>query len=467
MPFRLRQIPQDSKISQQGLLHVFEDLYPLESICEVLTETHAWEKRERKLGMLLVVCMLIAQSLFPRLDKLGVIRELVAGARLLFEDFDLSQLPSPSALPYRQQQLGSVPLRRLLRRFCRPLAGPQTKGAFALGYRLMAIDGTLEDVADTKANALHFGRLTEGNSRSPFPLLRCLYLVECGTHAIVDAVLAPVRKSEQAMVRGLLRSIQSQMLVLLDRGFFAGWLLEALQARGAHSLVRVPSGALGSPLRYLSDGSYLAQLLPGHSADLQAPLTLRVITYRLKDPSLPQAERLIRLATTLLDPKQAPAATLMQLYHERWEIELVIDEIKNHQCLAGHTLRSKTPEGVYQEMYALLLAHYALRALMLQAAEQADLDPERISFSLTVELVGRAVRDFVQAAPCEHARLKAQLLRELAQAPLPARTLRLQERVVKRRFSKWKRKRDSQFFSYHERARAQPALCQVKWLALL
>jgi Transposase DDE domain len=325
----------------------------------------------------------------------------------------------------------------------------------------------MEDVADTAANAVHFGRLTEGNSRSPFPLLRCLYLVECGTHAIVDAILAPVRKSEQAMAKGLLRSIEPQMLVLLDRGFFCGWLLEALKTRGAEALVRLPSGVLGYPLRYLPDGSYLAQLLPAHSAGLQAPLTLRIITYRLSDPSLPSAERPIRLATTLLDPKQAPAAELMRLYHERWEIELVIDEIKNHQCLAGRTLRSKTPEGVYQEMYGLLLAHYALRALMLQVAEEADLDPERISFSLTVELVGRAVRAFVQAAPCEHARLKAQLLRELAQAPLPARTLRLQERVVKRRFSKWKRKRDSQFFSYHERARTQPALCQVKWLAFI
>jgi Insertion element 4 transposase N-terminal len=139
MPFRLRHIPAESKISHHGLLQVFEDLYPLERISEVLTQTHAWEKRERKLGMLFLVCFLIAQSLFPRLDKLGVVRELVAGLRLLLDDFDLRQLPSASALSYRQKQLGIVPLRRLFRLFCRPLAQPQTKGAFALGYRLMAM----------------------------------------------------------------------------------------------------------------------------------------------------------------------------------------------------------------------------------------------------------------------------------------------------------------------------------------
>ena len=451
MPFTLQQLPNESKFYQQVHLPLLERYYPRELVSELLSACHAWEVRERKLSQLLIVYYVIALSWFRQYNVTEVFAHVCAGLRWLWPDPSI-RLPTGGALTGRRQSLGIVVMRQLFRRCCHPVATQATKGAFAFGLRLMAVDSTLDEVPDTPANALHFGRLSTGKSQSPFPQVRCLYLAEVGTHAIVDAVLARCRASEHALAQVIVRSIQAAMLVMTDRNFISvKWLL-AVRQRHAQVLSRLAAGCFTQRSRTLADGSYLVTLRPKG----QDPLVLRVIEYRLLPlvapdlalfpisrtarPSDPCAVH--RLVTTLLDPKLAPALELIALYHERWEIELVIDEIKTHQRLSPQPLRSKSPELLYQELYGLLLAHYAVRAWMHAAAQQADLDPDRLSFTHALHVLDTACFEFAITHPDDQPRLQQRLLADLREAKslLPVRRLRFCPRVVKRAFANFHRK---------------------------
>ena len=452
MSFKLQHIPDESKFCQHLDVRVLEHCYPREVVSELLTACHAWEQRERKLTQLVIVYYIIALSLFRSLNVTAVFAHLSRGLRWLWPDPSIV-LPTGGALTARRQSLGIPLMRRLFRRCCRPLATQETKGAFALGLRLMAVDSTLDEVAETAANALHFGRLTAGKSQSPFPQVRCLYLAEVGTHAIVDAVLARCKASEQALANVIVRSLEASMLVLPDRNFASLSWLASVRQRGAHALSRLSAGRLTQRKATLLDGSYLVSVRPKG----QAPLTLRVIEYRLHpllaedlatlptsrtcDPAQPSAVH--RLVTTLLDPQQAPALELICLYHERWEIELLIDEIKTHQRLSSQPLRSKSPELVYQELYGLLLAHYAVRTWMHQSALQAQLDPDRLSWTHALHVLDTACYEFAIVASHDLPRLHQRLLADLREPKtlLPPRRLRFCPRVVKRAFSSFHRKR--------------------------
>lgn len=451
MPFKLQQIPPESKLCQHLRVPFLETCYPRELVSELLTTCHAWEQRERKLSQLLIVYYVMALSLFRQCNVTEVFAHLSRGLRWLWPDPGIA-LPTGGALTARRESLGMVVLRLLLRQCCRPLASDKTKGAFAFGLRLMAVDSTLDEVPDTPANALHFGRLSSGKSQSPFPQVRCLYLAEVGTHAIVDAVLARCKASEHALAQVILRSIQSAMLVMTDRNFISVNWLVGVQQRGAQVLSRLAAGCFTQRSRTLADGSYLVTLRPKG----QAPLILRIIEYRLHpvvahDLALLPASRTCnranplgvhRLVTTLLDPKLAPALELICLYHERWEIELVIAEVKIQQRLSPQPLRSKSPELLYQELYGLLLAHYAVRAWMHQSALQADLDPDRLSFTHALHVLDTACYELAIVAPDELPRLRERLLADLREPKtlVPPRRLRFCPRVVKRAFSSFYRK---------------------------
>jgi hypothetical protein len=433
-----------------------EQVYPRQVVADLLTEHGGWEHRERKLTHLLMVYLVMLLCLFPR-HSLHALYAHLARTWCWLSAASSEVQPTAAALCYRRQTLGIGVLRRLFRQVCRPLASEQTPGAFAFGLRLMAIDSTLEDVADTPANAAFFGRLHDDATASPYPQARCLYLAEVGTHALVDALFAPCRISEHQLFKGLRRSLQAGMLVLLDRGLFSGPIFAALRACGAHGLARLEAGMLTKPTQVLSDGSYLVQLTPKGSPGLQASLTLRVIEYRL-DPTVAQAlagqtrsrnsrradpRAVHRLVTTLLDPAQAPAKALILLYHERWEIEVCIDETRTHQRLAERPLRSRTPLGVLQELYGLVLAHDAIRLLMATSAAQAGLDPDRLSFTHALHVLEDALVLLPlvpsSARPC----FWQQVLAELRQSStlLPPRRLRFNPRVLKRGQRKFRRKR--------------------------
>jgi Transposase DDE domain len=237
--------------------------------------------------------------------------------------------------------------------------------------------------------------------------------------------------------------VQRGRLVMWDRGFHDFDMLVATRRRHAHVLSRLPAHVKPQVVRVLPDGSVLAYLLPSEDARRRRGerILVRVITYTITDPTLPGYGEEHRILTTLLNPRLAPAHAVACAYHERWEIELVIDEIDTHQRLVGRTLRSLTPAGVIQELYGVLLAHYAVRVLMHEAALQAEVDPDRLSFVHALEVVRDAVPEFQLVAVAQQGALYARLLQDIAAKRLPARRPRSHARVVKRKMSNFKLKR--------------------------
>ncbi|MDQ4076428.1 MAG: IS4 family transposase [Chloroflexota bacterium] len=366
------------------------------------------------------------------------LKKLARGLRFIWPD-DQIRLPGNSAISYRRYQVGVRPLVALFHEICRPIATPATQGAFRFGLRLMALDGTVEDVPDTPENAAYFGRQTSERGVSAFPQARVVFLAECGRHVIVDAGLWPYHTAERVGGKRLLRSVEARMLVLWDRGFHDFDMFRAVKARGAEALGRLPAHVKPQPLRRLADGSYLAYLRPSAYRRRQAGerLVVRVIEYTLTDPALPGYQAWHRLVTTLVDPEQAPALEVVCVYHERWEAELVVDEVDTHQRLCARTLRSLKPVGVIQELYGLLLAHFAIRYLMHEAALQADVDPDRLSFVHAVSVIQDAIPEFQMVAPQQVERLFQRLLTDLTEGLLPPRRLRTNPCVVKRKMSRF------------------------------
>lgn len=442
MGFKIREIDAECKFSNALTVEALHQAIPQEAITTVLHAHGATEQRDRKLPMVVVVWLVIALNLYTTLSSKAVMRKLTRGLRSIWPNPPVA-LPTAGAITQRRYHLGARPLVSLFHAQCQPLATPQTRGAFLFGLRLMAIDGTKEDVADTPENARAFGRHTSARGVSAFPQLLGVYLVECGTHAIVDAGFWPCHTSERVGAHRLLRSVRPGMLVMWDRGFHAYDLIVAVRQRRAHLLGRLPAHVHPQPVRTLADGSYLAYLYPSEYARRKRGerILVRIVTYTITDPALPGYGETHRLVTTLLNPRHAPAHDLACAYHERWEIEIVIDELDTHQRLAARTLRSLKPVGVIQELYGLLLAHYAIRALMHAAALQADVDPDRLSFVHALEVVRDAVPEFQMTTPSQLPQLYTRLLDDIAAERLPERRARSNARVVKRKMSNFKLKR--------------------------
>ncbi len=441
MSYRLRQIDLDDKMCQQVSLAVFDEIYPLEEVCEQLSRHQAWEKRERVLNMVLIIHLLLAAALWTRLALPRVLERLARPLHVLGLCLSAMQVKG-SAIRYRRQQLGVAPLQGLFARCCRPMCTPETIGAYRFGKRLMALDGTMQDVADTPANAAAFARPSNQYGPGPFPQIRLLALSECGSHAIVDAIISDHTQAERCLAEAVLPSLEADMLLLHDAQFTGLRFWQAVRARRTHVLAPLPSHHLPTYLRQLCDGSYLARYVPTPQQQREGlkPLLVRVIEYRITDERLGEPAERYRLATTLLNPRLAPALELIDCYHERWEVEVVLDEIKTHQRLQQPVLRSRTPDGVRQEVYALLLAHYAVRLLMHRAACQANLDPDRLSFTDALFVLSETTRELAQVTPSQREGLQQQMLRRLTAQLLPPRRLRANPRVLKKLYRKYKRK---------------------------
>jgi hypothetical protein len=445
MGFSIREIESECKFSSALTVDALSQVIPPTAITQVIAQERVGEIRKRGLTAALTIWVVIALHLYPTVAISGVLRKLARGLRFLWPNPTI-RLPGDSAIAARRQQVGARPLVALFKLLCRPMATPQTQGAFLFGLRLMALDGTSEDVPDTPANAAAFGRHPSARGASAFPQLQGVYLVECGTHAVVDAGFWPGHTSERVGGFRLLRSVRRGMLLMWDRGFHDFDMVVATRRRGAHVLSRLPAQVKPLPLRTLPDGSLLAYLLPAEEGRRRRGerLLVRVITYTITDPTLPGYGEAHRVITTILNPRIAPAHAVACAYHERWEIEIVIDEIDTHQRLVGRTLRSLTPVGVMQELYGVLLAHYAVRFLMHQAALQANIDPDRLSFVHALEIVRDAVPEFQLVAPAQQDALYARLLSDIAAKQLPERRTRTNPRVVKRKMSNFKLKRPAQ-----------------------
>src|SRR5260370_10952158 len=335
----------------------------------------------RESTLLALVLLGIGMALWSRLSQRLVWDKLVGKLSALHPGEPQSQL-SASALSGRRKALGSQGLQALLHECCRVLAQPQTMpGAFFGRYRLMAIDGTVFNTADTQANEAAFGRSSNQYGKGAYPQVRCVLLAECCSHAVVELEIGRYDVSEVHGAHRVVEEIGPDMLVLVDAGITSGGFFEHVRARRAHVLGALEAGAWDHlpRQRRLADGSVLGCVPPtrGVQYPMQRGMWVRIISYRVTDDRLGGVGQVDRLVAPMLNPRLAPALELIELYHERWEIELVIDEIKTHERVQRKVLRSKTPDGVRQELYGIFLAHYAVRVLLAEAAVEAEMDPDR------------------------------------------------------------------------------------------
>jgi hypothetical protein len=318
---------------------------------------------------------------------------------------------------------------------------PTTPGAFYRGMRIMALDGFVVDVPDTPANERAFGRPGSGRAPGAFPQARVLSLCETGSHVLWRSLIKPCSRGEVTMAHYLLRSLREDMLLLWDRNFLSYQTVSEVRQRGARLLARIKSNLIFEPIRVLDDGSYLAKLYrsPSDRRKDRDGILVRIIEYTFDDPGRPGSGEPHRLLTTLLDDELDPAETLIVLYHERWEEEVTIDELKTHQR-ERPVLRSQTPGGVVQEIYGLLLGHYIIRVLMQEAAAREGIDPQRLSFTGTLKIL----RCRLPECPASRRGLRRwyqDLVAEIAEEVLPERRDRINPRVIKRKMSHWKKKR--------------------------
>jgi len=380
---------------------VLASVCPRPLIEQVLADTGRASQRERLLPAPAVVYYVMALALWREAPLEEVLRVVCEGLQWLQGDDGGAVQASKSAISQARTRLGADVMRRLADQVLRPVAVPGAAGAWYRQMRLMALDGSSLDVADEQANAEFFGYPAVGRGQSAFPQARLLGLVECGTHVVTAAEIAPYNHSEQTMAARLLPAkLTPEMLVLADRNFYAFKLWRSACATGAKLLWRVRSTHKLPVRQMLPDGSYLSAVCDSrerHRRPRQEQ-TVRVIDYTLEG-SATAVQDSYRLVTNLLVPEQAPALELAALYHQRWEIEGVFDEFKTHLRANSTVLRSKTPELVHQELWGLLLAHFAIRQLMAQAAWQRGLDPDRLSFVHAVRVVKRKMPQAAAVPP--------------------------------------------------------------------
>jgi hypothetical protein len=436
MYYRIRQRGAESALSEVARLRAIEEFVPLNLVTTVLTQFECKEKRVRKLWMSLIVYLLIAMNLFAKERLALVLGRLTVAFRWLFAD-EAVKSATDAAILYRRKQLGVTPLVALFHRVCRPLAVEQTKGAFLFGLRLMALDGKQINLYDNQQLEDHFGRPKTSRGEAAFPQARLVSLVELGTHAYIDAGVWPLSVPERDCAMRLIRSLVVGMLLLVDRGLYSHEMIARVRNQGAHVLFRVPAHVKPKFLKQLPDGSWLVRL----SDD---PQVYRLIRYTIWDPNNPGHGQTYRLLTTLLDPFDAPGQELAAAYHERWGIEEVYDETENHLLGGGAPLRSHSVTGVLQELYALLIAHYCVRATMHDAALLAAVDPDRLSFTATVVVIQETIPLLQIAAPELAPVLYERMLQEIAAHPVQQRPPRSYPRVVKRKMSNFPLKRAGQ-----------------------
>jgi len=378
---------------------VLASVCPRPLIDEVLQEAGRVSQRNRLLPAPAVVYYVMALALWREAPLEEVLRVVCEGLQWLGGGAAEAVQASKSAISQARSRLGPEVMQRLAQRVLRPLAAAQAPGAWYRGLRVMALDGSGMDVADERANAEFFGYPTATRGQSAFPQARLLGLVECGTHAIVAADIAPYARSEKAMAaQWLPRWLNADMLVLADRGFYSFKLWQIACGSRARLLWRVNSTLKLPAQQVLADGSYLSTVFDSDDRARQHGHTVRVIEYELRGLAVPPPQR-YRLVTNLLDAEQAPGEELAALYHERWEIEGVFDEFKTHLRASSTVLRSKTPDLVQQELWGLLLAHFAIRQLMAQAAWPRGLDPDRLSFTHAVRVIKRKMPQAAAVPP--------------------------------------------------------------------
>jgi transposase IS4-like protein/DDE family transposase len=382
---------RDVPVWQRMGLGVLAGQIPAELVDQILADTGRVQRRRRRLPARAVVWFVLALTLFHGQGYRSVWRELAHG------DADDAPTPSTPGLSQARRRVGSTPLAALFARLRGPQSAPGAAGAFLGTLRLVSWDATMLDVPDSPANQAAFIASGNRRGRGAYPKIRLLQLIECGTHAVIDAAFGAV--SEQVLARRILGSLGAGMLLLGDRNFPSYQLWRQAAATGAHLLWRVKASTLLPRVGTFTDGSWLA-VLPRPGTHGARGIWVRVIEYTVTitatTPDATSTTRVeqFRLITTITDPHLATATQLAEGYHQRWESETVYKSLKTHQRGPRQVLRSQDPDGIAQELYAYLITYQAVRRLMHQAAVAADIDPDRLSFTTAL----RAVRRFITSA---------------------------------------------------------------------
>jgi hypothetical protein len=398
-------LPAGIRITDYISVGVITTLFPADKVREVLRQTNRESVRERDLPAHVVVYFVMALGLYMRASAREVLRCLLEGVQWLLDPSAKVRVVGDSGISQARSRLGAEPVKKLYEVVVGPIALQQTKGAWYEKWRLVSLDGSTLDVADTADNDKAFGRPGSGRGTSAFPKVRFVALLECGTHVLWGAQVDKYATGEVTLANTVVESLRPEMLCLADRLFFSYKLWQKAASTGADLLWRVKRDMRLEMEKRLPDGSYLSHVYATSSdrRNRRNAIAVRVIEYRLK--GIKGSESLYRLVTTILDHRQAPAQALAALYHERWEIETSLDELKTHLRGAQIVLRSKTPELVKQEFFGLLMTHYAIRNLMHQAALKADEDPDRLSFLHAVRVVQRRLPRYAAIPPSEEENL--------------------------------------------------------------
>jgi len=390
---------EEARVSDYISLGVIARVFAEQAIGTALAQTGRGSIRARELPAQVVMYYVIAQALFMQVSQREVLRCLLEGVRWLFGPKLALKVTGKSGISQARSRLGWEPVKQLHDAVVVPLAAKQTRGAWYKNWRLVSLDGSTLDVADTQENRAAFGRPGASRGRSAYPQIRFVSLVENGTHVLFGTEMAGYATGEISLAKAVLKRLQPGLLCLADRNFLGYQLWQQAQATGAELLWRGKKHLRLEREAELPDGSYLSRIYPSQRDRRKNTngIGVRVIEYTLE--GVPEAEPTYRLVTTILEHQAAPAVELAALYHERWEIETALDELQTHLRGAQMVLRSKTPELVKQEFYGFLLAHFAVRGLMHEAALKADEDPDRLSFLHAVRVIRRKLPAFGAISP--------------------------------------------------------------------
>jgi hypothetical protein len=395
----IAELPPGSRITDYISLGVIAKYFPSHKVNAILSDAGKGSIRQRDLPAHVVVYYVIALALYMQSSYREVLRCLLEGIQWLRDPASPVKVAGKSGISQARSRLGWEPLKKLFEAVVAPIATTSTRGAWYRSWRLVALDGSTLDVADNVENEAAFGRPSASRGSSAYPQIRFAALLENGTRVLFAAQMDGFRTSEITLAGKLFPFLKKGMLCLADRFFLGYELWQNAKATGADLLWRGRRNLRLEVDQRLPDGSYLSRIYAStpdwrHKSN---GIVVRVIDYVLE--GVADSEPIYRLVTTILDPAGAPAKELAALYHQRWDIETALDELKTHLRGARIVLRSKTPDLVRQEFYGLLLAHFSIRGLMHEAAMEAGVDPDELSFIHAVRVIRRRLPRFAAIPP--------------------------------------------------------------------
>ena len=394
----------DRRLSDLVSVGVLTRAFPPELVEAVIVEAGAKEQRHRSLPAWVMAYYAMGMALYADGSYVDVFSLLTDGLSWSSGWEKAWKLPTKSAISQARIRLGAGPVEAMFRQVTRPVATAETPGSFLAGRRLVAVDGTTFDLADSTENDGFFGRpgVNKGE-RSAFPQARVVAMAECGTHVMFDAEIGVYSDGERELAGPLIDRLTPDMLMLADRGFYSFTLWQRAAATGADLLWRISKTVKPHPIEELVDGSWIVEVRPPNSLGPKngKPFRVRLIDYTVDNGTGTDTGG-FRLFTTILDPDDVSAVDLAAAYTQRWEIESVFDELKTHQRGPKVVLRSKSPDMVHQEIWGHLCCHYAIRTLMCEAAEHAGHDPDRISFVAAINITRASIAQPGDFPPSAH-----------------------------------------------------------------